>query len=191
MATAIIRPTSHIYTKYVTYAERAYDNNNSTKLTAQSSGYPRVIFTNFDMSAIPADIVNGGKITNISLCIYGGSLTTTLQLKLVRDADSEGNYTDCGDGAIKPSKALTTTKEYSFDFPKATEYWNNNISAFMNGGFQARLYYIDDASSIYEVYAVVEYELPETSKVYKGTKKQSVYRGTKKISTYVGTNKIT
>lgn len=159
MATAIIRPTTHLSQSYITYPTRCYDNDNSTKLTAKSSGYPRIVLGAFDMSAIPQSIVNGGKIKNISICIYGNKLTSNLQIRAVRDADNSGGYTDCGDDKLSVEHDFTV-KEYSVDCPKATAYWNSNLSAFMAGGFQVRLYFIDDESSIYEVYAKVEYEGP-------------------------------
>ena len=160
MATAIIRPTSHInYTKVSSYAykncEKAYDQNESTLMYAPNASMGAVIFTNFNMTALPNNI---SKITNIKVCLLA-DISKTVRAWLCYGATTTEDYTDCGDGMIEIG-LKTTKKVYSADFPNATSYWNGNLSAFFNGGLQFRLSYVGKSSSynIYEAYIEVEYE---------------------------------
>lgn len=189
MSTAIIRPTGYAYQEGVTSPEKAYDNDTSTKITTADKNYPRIVFTDFDMSEIPDNI---SKINNIRICVYGRPASvSSMSVRAVYNADSNGGYTDCGDGSVEmPWKS--GLNDYKVSMPQAVNYWNNNLSDFINGGFQMRFYYIDDADAVYEAYAEIDYDSPvvDTSNVYCGTKKVSVYCGTKKLSTYCGTKLI-
>lgn len=158
MATAILRPTAHYASTYITDPAKIYDNNESTYAKAQYDNRPMVVY-GFNASALASALRGGAKITDINFYIKaraGGKAS----VNLVRGATSTSNYTDCGDGAITYGAFAESARWYSMSFPVATSYWNSNIEAFLNGGLQVRIYMQSSVTLYYECYAEIEYEVP-------------------------------
>lgn len=169
MATAIIRPTGHIDYSDTNYGivnmKYLYDNDTSTHTEARRTTSGVGVLINFDTSSIPAEVKNGGKITKISFCILNRtSSNPSFKIRAVYGATSTSDYTDCGDGSlalpIKSSLSYSAFVENLVDLPQATIYWQNNLEAFFNGGFQIRLYGANTEAEMTEAYAYVEYEMP-------------------------------
>lgn len=165
MATAIIRPTAYIEqtSGRTNNPQYAYDNNVNTGTYAASAINNGILFKDFDTSALPNNI---DTIKNIKVCLQG-SVSKDFSVRVCYGATtsmSSGNYTDCGDGTITITMAINSTNEvFSASFVKATEYWNNNISSFLNGDIQVRLGslpYSSSSRTLREVFIEVEYELP-------------------------------
>ena len=167
MATAIIRPTSYINNSNSSYTinniERMYDNDESTYGQGKSSTQGICILQGFNTSTLSAVFNSGGVLKSISLCMLAtnGSSTSEPLIRMVHDAPNVTNYTDCGDDSVKVDVGGgTTPKWYTYNFPKATTYWNNNLNAFINNGLQVRLASIINVTKVYDVYVSIEYEVP-------------------------------
>lgn len=169
MAKAIIRPTAHINYSDTNFGianmKYLYDNDTSTYTTARRATNGVGVLINFDTSSIPTEVKNGGKITKISFCILNRTGSNpSFKIRAVYGATSTSDYTDCGDGSLalplQSSLSYTAYVENLVDLPQATIYWQNNLEAFFNGGFQIRLYYANTEAEMTEAYAYVEYEMP-------------------------------
>lgn len=159
----------------------------------------------FDLSAIP----NGSIINRFSLKSYVGLGKNLTCIMFATRHYVNGVFNNVGVTSQKAfgSKETLVVNEVAesspftifagFSAEDINQKWTN-VSDYTGIGFYIR--YKNSSSSLtgssYSAHPryfdlTVDYTPPETSKIYKGTKKQSVYRGTKKISTYVGTDKIT
>lgn len=161
MATAIIRPTGHIDHSSSSYVINnmayMYDDNNDTYAQGKSSLYGYGILTGFNPTQLQIQ-----KINKITLCVLGelsGSSGSTAKAKIVYNATSTTNYTDCGDGSLEIPLS-GSVMHYKIEYPKATAYWNDNISSFLNGGLQVMLVNVISTKHLHEVYIEVEYEGP-------------------------------
>lgn len=158
MATAIIRPTAHYASSQITDPAKIYDNNESTYAKAQYDNRALLVY-GFDASGLASALRSGAKITDIKFYIRA-RVVGTASVRLVRDATSISSYTDCGDDVITYGTFAESARWYSKSFPVATEYWNSNIEAFINGGLQVRIYMKSAVTLYYECYAQIEYEVP-------------------------------
>lgn len=159
IATAIIRPTAHInHTSSgadIDNIENLYDNNLSTYSKFSSTTSVGVL-KNFDTSEISQSIK---KIISIKFCLnYTPGSGTKPRAKPVYKATSTTNFTGIGANSNIDVNKLLSGNVYYADFSEGVTFWNARLTEFMSGGFEVRLYSGNKGDTLYEAYALVEYE---------------------------------
>lgn len=156
---AIIRPTAHIKhsssSADIDNMENLYDNDLSTYSKFSSTTSVGVL-TKFDTSLISPSIK---KIISIKFCLdYVPGSGTKPRAKPVYKATSTTSFTGIGANSNIDVNKLLSGNVYYADFSEGVTFWNARLTEFMNGGFEVRLYSGNKGDTLYEAYAIVEYE---------------------------------